>query len=230
MTPPAPDAEARTNPTPLMVLSLTLALAGIGILAFLLLSARRPSEGSAPTVDMSLLDTAGTVIDPPQPLTDFSFVANTGEPLRLSDLRGQYVLLYFGFTYCPDFCPTTMIKFKQIKALLGDSASQVAFVMISVDEARDTPTVLDAYMRRYDPAFIGLQGTDSGLAAIQQEYNLFYAQVPLQGSASGYTMDHSASKYLIDPQGQLIRIYSFTDTAAVVAEDILGLLATAAAE
>lgn len=229
MTDPLLPPTRRANPAALLVLSLSLLLSAGALVVVLATSTGRTGGTSPGTATPDLIDRAGTVIDPPQPLTDFRFAASTGGSLSLSDLRGQYVLLYFGFTRCPDFCPTTLIKYKQIKALLGEAADQVTFVMVSVDEERDTPPVLEQYMGRFDPAFIGLQGTDTALELIQSEYNLFYARVPLAGSASDYTMDHSASKYLINPDGQLIRIYSFTDQAAVIAEDIQSLLGEAPA-
>jgi protein SCO1/2 len=100
----------------------------------------------------------------------------------------------------------------------------VSFLFISVDGERDTPEVLDRYLERYDPEFIGMSGEDDTLHAIQEEYGLFYEIRENVNSAAGYLVEHTASRFLIDPQGRLIRIYSFTDNAEDIAADIQSML------
>lgn len=169
-------------------------------------------------------DGAGTSIDPPQPISDFTMTANNGEELSLSDLEGQYVLLSFGYTHCPDVCPATLLNFRRIKQELGADASGVEFMFISVDAERDTPEVLDRYMQRYDPEFIGLSGEEDVLNSIRGDFNLFWEFQENPNSAAGYLVTHTASKFLIDPQGRLIRIYSFLEDNSAIVEDIQGLL------
>jgi protein SCO1 len=216
---PLPQSSANSSRNAFIIFTVMILLALAGLAAFLVLN--RDNGEAAVQSDTALIDEVGAVIDPPQPLTDFTFVANSGEPLQLSDLRGKYVLLYFGFTYCPDFCPTTMLTFRQIKARLGERADDFAFVLVSVDPERDTPEVLDAYVRRFDETFIGLQGNEAELERIRADFNLYYEVVPLRDSPREYTVDHLASKFLIDPEGRLIRIYSFTDGAAAMTADLL---------
>lgn len=161
-----------------------------------------------------------TVIDPPQELQDFTLVANNGEPLSLSDLRGRLVLVYFGYTHCPDACPATLLDFRRIKRDLGDEADNVVFLLISVDGERDTPEFIDRYLQRYDPEFIGMSGTDDVLQAIQGDYSLVYERRETAGSEAGYLIDHTASKFLIDREGRLARVYSFIADPSRIAADI----------
>ncbi|GAB4518869.1 MAG: SCO family protein [Anaerolineae bacterium] len=158
-----------------------------------------------------------TVLNPPRELTDFTLTSDSGEPLSLSDLEGQYVLTYFGYTRCPDACPMTLLDFKRVKSALGAEAEGVTFLFVSVDGERDTPELIDRYLERYDPAFIGMSGTDDVLLGIRDEYGLFYER---RETENGYLVDHTASSFLIDPQGRLVRVYSFTADPAVIAQDL----------
>src|SRR5258706_2822356 len=103
-------------------------------------------------------ESAGTVLYPPRQLQDFTLTNQAGKPMKLSDLRGQIALVFFGYTNCPDVCPIVVSNFTQIKAALGDKASKVAFVFISVDGKHDTPEVLTRWLGAFDPTFIGLTG------------------------------------------------------------------------
>ncbi len=161
-----------------------------------------------------------TRIDPPQELQDFTLVANNGDPLSLSDLQGRLVLVYFGYTHCPDACPATLLDFRRIKRDLGDDADDVVFLFVSVDGERDTPEFIDRYLQRYDPEFIGLSGTDDVLQTIQGDYSLVYERRPTAGSEAGYLIDHTASKFLIDRDGRLARVYSFVTEPSRIAADI----------
>lgn len=160
------------------------------------------------------------IIDPPQELQDFTLIANNGEPLSLSDLQGRLVLVYFGYTHCPDACPATLLDFRRIKRDLGDDAGNVAFLFVSVDGERDTPEFIDRYLARYDPDFIGMSGTDDVLRAIQSDYSLVFERRQTVGSEAGYLIDHTASKFLIDREGRLARVYSFTTEPSHIVEDI----------
>lgn len=162
----------------------------------------------------------GTVIDPPVLLDDFVMPASTGNDVRLSDFRGKWVLLFFGFTHCPDICPTTLAEYAQVLEQLGDEAEQIQVVFISVDGERDTPDVLANYVTLFNPAFIGLQGNAETLARIQPQFNFWYEFVPQAGNSSNYSVDHSARTYLIDPQGQLRITYSFGTERDVLVNSI----------
>jgi protein SCO1 len=204
-------------------------IAGVTLVAlvftgvFLLLDDDEQAVEATPTAAAGVDDGGGTVVDPPQALPDFTMTANNGEPLSLGDLAGDYVLAYFGYTHCPDVCPATLLDFRQVKRELGEAAEGVTFLFISVDPERDTPDLLDRYLERYDPDFIGL--SDAGaLAEISEAFGLTYIKRENTGSAAGYLMDHTATKFLIDPQGRLVRVYSFTADPDVIAADLRGLM------
>lgn len=172
-----------------------------------------------------------TPIEPGMPVPDVALPAAGGGELALSDLRGRTVFLYFGYTHCPDYCPTTMAKWAQIKRALGETAGDVAFVMISVDPRRDTPDVIADYLAQFDPAFIGLQGNQEMVTALAGVFGLA-AAVPDGAEATEsahphqplaehddadvptYLVDHTVSSYLIDPAGNLRAIFHPTTPAA----------------
>ncbi|MEI7645720.1 MAG: SCO family protein [Chloroflexales bacterium] len=194
----------------------------------LLLSACASAPAAAPTAANTETDvpTAGTLIDPPKPLSDFTLPSSAGgKPLSLSDLRGKPVLLYFGYTFCPDICPTTLSEFIRVKHDLASKGDQLAVLMVSVDPERDTPEVLGRYMQAFDPSFIGMTSNEATLRRIGSEYGLFYQRHAVSGSAAAYLMDHSAATYLIDQQGQLRMVYSYGTPHTVIAPDVERLLA-----
>jgi protein SCO1/2 len=163
---------------------------------------------------------SGTVIEPPVPIAEFSLPASSGGTLGLADLRGKPTLLFFGFANCPDVCPTTLSEFKWVKEQLGAKGESVNFVFISVDAERDTPELLANHVRQFDPAFIGLQGDEATLRRIGTSFGLYYQKQPLDASASGYTIDHSAASYLLNADGALIMVYSYGTAADVIAADL----------
>lgn len=162
------------------------------------------------------------IVDPPKGLTDFTLTSHTGEPLSLSDLRGKPILLFFGYTSCPDVCPTTMAEFRQVKRALGERGDDAAFVFISVDGSRDSPERVVAFVKQFDPNFIGLTGDEGKIEAIAGEYFLFFAKAEISGtpSAAGYLMDHTGYSYLIDGQGRLRVIYPYGTAASVMVNDL----------
>ncbi len=179
--------------------------------------------------DQSPLPGEGTkqVIDPPREMPDFTLTSESGQPLRLSDLRGTPVLLFFGFTHCPDICPTTLGEFRQVKAKLGDQGDRARFVFISVDGSRDTPELLAQYVHAFDPAFIGLTGDEELVRSIGSDYYVYFERVTLgTATAAGenYTVDHTTYSYLIDAEGRLRVIYPFQAPTQMIADDIKSLL------
>lgn len=166
----------------------------------------------------------GTVLDPPKEIGDFTLTSHTGDPLSLSDLRGKAVLLFFGYTHCPDVCPMTLSEFKQVKRELGDAADRAAFVFVSVDGARDTPERLAAYVGAFDPDFIGLTGDEAALRQIGRDYGLFFQRSAYDNTQADYLVDHTASSFVVGPEGRLRIIYPYGTDPAIIAEGIAALL------
>jgi len=166
----------------------------------------------------------GTVLDPPRPLQPFTLTDHTGAPFSLSDLEGRPALVFFGFTHCPDICPTTLAEFTRVKALLGEDASEVAFVFVSVDGARDTPERLAQYVGAFDPAFIGLTGDDAAVRPVADEFGVYYQAVPVKGSQTGYLVDHTASSFALDREGRLAIVFSYGTPPEAIAQRLRALL------
>jgi protein SCO1/2 len=165
----------------------------------------------------------GTVLDPPKVVSDFTLTSGANQPFHLSDLRGKVAILFFGYTHCPDVCPTTMADFKRVKADLGDDAERVAFVFISVDGARDTPDRLAAYVHAFDPDFIGLMGDDATIRAIAQDYGVFFQRVNYD-NPDNYLVDHTATSFAVGPDGKLRVVFSYQSDPAGMAQRIRSLL------
>lgn len=159
-----------------------------------------------------------TVLSPPREVSDFTLIDTHADPFSLSELQGKAVLVYFGYTYCPDVCPITLGDFKRAKELLGDEAENVVFMMVSVDPKRDTSERLRTYIGNYDPEFIGLVGDETTLRQISPDYGLFY-EVRDDGTET-YLVDHTASTFLIDPEQRLSRIFTFATPVDVIVENI----------
>ncbi len=133
-----------------------------------------PTQAPAPRLTNTPNVGAGgiTPVEPGVPVPDVTLAASTGGAMSLSDFQGQYMLLYFGYTHCPDFCPTTMAKWVQVKQGLGDAADDMAFVMISIDPQRDSPEVMAEYLAQFDPAFIGLVADETAVVALGPTFGL----------------------------------------------------------
>ena len=161
----------------------------------------------------------GSVINPPVRAADFSLIDQNGVPYRLSDQLGKTVLLFFGYTHCPDECPGTLAQFKQIKQQIGNKAKGVEFVMITVDPARDTAEQLRNYVPSFDPAFIGLTGSQVDLERVWQDYGVYVNPQPsdLQGN---YAVEHNTRIYLIDQQGNWRVTYPYGMESSQIAEDL----------
>jgi len=158
---------------------------------------------------------------------DFQLPDTEGRLRTMADFRGKVVVVFFGYTQCPDVCPTTLAEIAQAKKLLGADGDRVQGVFITVDPERDTPQVLKAYMANFDPNFVALRGSPEQVAAVAKDFKIFYKKV--EGKTPGsYTMDHSAASYVYDPQGRL-RLYTrYGSGAQALADDIKLLLSTLA--
>jgi protein SCO1/2 len=165
----------------------------------------------------------GSYIDPPLPAADFSLDSTDGTVFRLSEKRGQVVLLFFGYTHCPDVCPTTLLDFRQVKASLGAEAGKVDFIFVTVDPERDTIEHLGSYVTRFDPSFIGLSGNFDEMQTVWDAYGV-YRDVQDMGSAAGYLIDHTARVYVIDQSGDLTLTFPFGMESESMAEDIRHLV------
>ncbi|AKR44023.1 SCO family protein [Methylophilus sp. TWE2] len=163
-------------------------------------------------------DLTGTQFGKPLSLTD-----HTGKLRNMNDFKGKVVVLFFGYTHCPDVCPSTMSDLKQTMKLLGDKANDVQVLFVTVDPERDTQEVLAQFVPGFDPRFIGLRGTVAEVAANLSEYKVYAAKVSEPGK-SGYTMDHSAGLYVFDKSGAP-RIYlGYGEKPANIAHDLQLLL------
>ena len=165
----------------------------------------------------------GERINPPAPAADFSLKDASGNTFQLSEQRGKVVLLFFGYTNCPDACPATMSVFKQVYTRLGNNAKNVDFVFISVDPRRDTPEITSQYAHSFNPAFIGLSGTEQELTPIWKAYGVSRS-VPANPSGSSYEVQHSTYVYVIDRAGNWQDLFSLGTSAEDMLQDVSYLL------
>lgn len=148
---------------------------------------------------------------------------HTGKPRTLSDFKGKVVALFFGYTHCPDVCPTTMTDLKQAKKLLGKQADEFQVLFVTLDPARDTPALLTEYVPAFDPSFVGLYGTQTQTDAVLKDFKIFAAKVENTGR-SGYTIDHSAGVYVFDKTGKIRLYVDYGTKPDLIAGDIQKLL------
>ncbi|MDZ4721438.1 MAG: SCO family protein [Roseiflexaceae bacterium] len=151
----------------------------------------------------------GQLLDAPTAATDFTIIDQNGQPFQLSAQRGKLVALFFGFTHCPDVCPTTLSDMKAIRQRLGSDAEKLQVVFISIDPERDTPELVNRYAKAFDPSFIGLSAPQATLEPLYQAYGVTAIKRELPNSALGYTMDHSTYIYIIDTAGKYRMIFPF---------------------
>jgi protein SCO1/2 len=154
---------------------------------------------------------------------EFRLTDHTGKPRSLGDFRGKVVVIAFGFTQCPDVCPTTLAELNNVMKQLGGDASQVQVLFITVDPQRDTPALLAQYVPAFNPAFIGLGGDDAAVAKTAKDFNMYVQQRP--GKTPGtYSVDHSTQTYAFDRQGHVRLIFPFGTPPAAIASDLKLLL------
>jgi protein SCO1 len=148
----------------------------------------------------------------------FRLVDQNGAPFSDQDLKGKPFLVFFGFTHCPEVCPTTLFEMSEIMRSLGDDADRAAVVFITVDPERDTPESLKDYLANFDPRIHALTGDPEAVAAVAKAYRVYFKKVPLAGG--DYTMDHTAIVYLMDKEGRFISPFNMKRTADVAAADL----------
>ena len=153
----------------------------------------------------------------------FALTDHAGKPRTLADFQGKVVVMFFGYTRCPDVCPTTMAELKQVLAKLGDDAKRVQVLFVTLDPERDTQALLSQYVPSFDPGFLGLYGDVESTAKVAREFKVFYQKVP--GSRpDNYTLDHTASSYVFDAQGRLRLLVKHGNGGEALVEDLRTLL------
>ena len=181
--------------------------------AALLLAACKPNKPSFSSVDVTGADYA----------KGFELSDHNGQLRRLSDFAGKVVVMFFGYTQCPDVCPATMIELAQVKKLLGADGERLQALFVTLDPERDTPELLKAYMVNFDPMFLALRPTLEQLPLLAKDFKIYYKKVAGK-SLDSYTMNHSAGSYIFDTKGQLRLFTRYGSGASVLTADIAQLL------
>lgn len=190
-----------------------LLLARGALLAALLAGCERPQ--SPP--QFALTDLTGASF-----ARELNLLDHNGKQRTLLDFRGRVVTVFFGFTHCPDACPTTLAEMAQVMKELGSDSDRVQVLFITVDPERDTPQVLKQYVPSFHPAFLGLHGDVEATARTAKEYKVFYQKQPVKNG--GYSVDHSAGTYIYDPAGRLRLFARYGQDAKALLHDIRLLL------
>jgi protein SCO1 len=163
---------------------------------------------------------SGTLLTPARPLPEFAFIDHAGQPFGPDRLRGRWSLIFFGFTSCPDVCPTTLGQLAQVEKRLADlpSEERPQVILVSVDPQRDTPEHLASYVKFFSPSFVGVTGSQSAIKEFTRTMGVPVAITPTGGD--GYTVDHSAAVFAIDPAGELCALFSPPHSPETLAADL----------
>jgi len=156
--------------------------------------------------------------------TGFSLTDHNGQPRTLADFKGKVVVIFFGFTQCPDVCPTSMSELAEAKRLLGADGERLQGLFVSIDPERDTPEIMKQYMASFDPSFLALYAAPDKLPELAKSYKIYYKKVD-GPTPTSYTMDHSAGSYVYDPQGRIRLYHRYGSGAPALAADLKKLLA-----
>ncbi|HEU0202417.1 MAG TPA: SCO family protein [Burkholderiaceae bacterium] len=154
---------------------------------------------------------------------NFVLTDHTGQARTLADYRGKVVVMFFGFTQCPDVCPTTLADLAEVKRRLGDDGARLQVLFVSLDPQRDTPAVLSQYVANFDPSFVGLTGTPQTIAHTAKDFKVFYQKVPGK-TENSYTIDHSTGSYVFDREGKVRLILRHGQGADAIVGDLKRLL------
>ena len=161
----------------------------------------------------------GILLDAATEPADFTLDSSLGHPVSLADFRGKHTLLYFGYTMCPDVCPTTLADLRTMMAALGDKAQDVQVLFVSVDPERDTPERLAAYLKYFDPTFVGLTGVPEEIEPVASKFGIFYAKHEAD-SAANYLVDHTSVVVVVDPEGRPRLMFPHGTTGEQMAQDL----------
>jgi protein SCO1/2 len=187
----------------------------VALAAAALLAACAPEKPAFKSVDVT-----GAEFGRELALTD-----HTGRPRTLADFKGKVTAVFFGYTHCPDVCPTTLAEMKLVKQRLGPDGDRLQVLFVTIDPERDTPALLAKYVPAFDPSFLALYGDAEATAKTAKEFKVFYQKVP-GSSPDNYSMDHTAATFIYDPQGRLRLFAKHGMGADALAQDIKLLLAS----
>ena len=202
--------------------ALAVVLAAAALCAGLTACDKMTSAGSAPKIAFRGADITGATYARTLSLPDID-----GKPRTLGDFKGKVTAVFFGYTQCPDACPTTMAELAQVRKALGADADKLQGVFVSLDPERDTPEILKSYLASFDPSFIALRGTPEQTKAAADEFKIFYAKVP--GKVEGsYTLDHTAGTFVIDAQGNVRLFERYGAGVEAMSADIKALISAPA--
>ena len=200
-----------------------LARRRLTLLAAAALAGCSRGDGPKPAVPFKGIDITGADYARQLDLPDAD-----GKPRHLSDFKGKVTVVFFGYTQCPDVCPTTMIELAQVKQQLGAAGADVQGVFVTVDPERDTPELLRAYVKHFDPSFVALRGSPEETKAAAKAFKVFYSKAPGK-TADTYTVDHTAGSYLFDRQGRVRVFTRYGSGGEALVADLKTLLAESAA-
>jgi protein SCO1/2 len=164
------------------------------------------------------------MLDPPRPAPEIALRAHDGSDFRLSRHRGDVVAIAFGYTFCPDVCPTTLAELAQVRSRLGVAGQRLRVIFVTVDPERDGPERLRVYTQAFDRTFLGLTGSPEQLAAVQKSYGVIAKKQAVRGTSAAYLVDHSAFVYVIDAEGRLSLMVPFGTSIDDMIHDIGVLL------
>lgn len=167
---------------------------------------------------------AGAVSYPPPDVQDFVLTDQNGDDFQMSTDSNEVAIVFFGYTICPDVCPTTLADMIKAKRSLGTDADRVSFIWVTVDPERDTPRVLGQRIEVFDPEFIGLSGTRESLEKVWDDFGIVVERDDSQGSAAGYLVSHTANTYLVDRDMKNRVVFPFGTASDLIAADIAAIL------
>jgi len=197
----------------LSVISWFVSVLGLVALAVLVGPAFFGSHAPTPTEEEALIGGPFTLID------------GTGKPLSDSSFRGRYMLVYFGFTHCPDICPTTLLVMTNALQKLGDASRKIVPIFISLDPERDTPEIVSTYVQNFSPNLVGLTGSLKQIRAVADAYKIYFKKVEVKDSALGYMVDHSGFMYLMGPDGKYAAHFDHTLSEQALVDGLRNALA-----
>ena len=192
-------------------------LAALGAVAALTLAACQPAP-QPPAFQAT--DITGAAF-----ARDFRLTDHNGQVRTLADFKGKVVAVFFGYTHCPDVCPTTMSDFAAALQQMGPEAERVQVIFVTVDPQRDTPELLKQFVPAFNPGFLGMVGDEDTLKQLANEYKVVYQKTSVKG-VDDYLIDHSAGTYIYDPQGRLRLLMPYGSSPEAIAQDLKTLLAT----
>jgi len=192
-------------------------LLALGLAALMPLAACDKTPGNA-SVPYNAVDITGATYGRTLSLPDAD-----GRTRTLADFKGKIVVVFFGFTQCPDVCPGTLAELAQVKKSLGPDGDKVQGVFITVDPARDTPEVLKGYVSSFDPGFVALRGTPEQTAATAKDFKVYFAKVPGKSEGS-YSVDHTAGAFVFDTKGQVRLFTKYGSGAEALTSDLRKLI------